>query len=60
MYRYDGLSVFMNINGQQAKKHKKIIQNIFKDKGLQMCNVKIVDHLDVTLNLNDDSYRPFH
>ena len=56
LYRDDGLSVFRNISGQQAEKHKKIIQKIFKDKGLQIiikCSLKIVDYLDVTLNLND-------
>ena len=24
------------------------------------CNLKITDYLDVTLNLNDGTYRPFH
>ena len=63
LYRDEGLSVFMNISGQQAEKHKKTIQNIFKDKGLQIiikCNLKIVDYLDATLNLNDSIYRLFH
>ena len=62
--RDDGLSVFRNIiSGQQAEKPKKIIQKIFKDKGLQIIikgNLKIVDYLDVTLNLNDGTYRHFH
>ena len=35
LYRDEGLSVFRNISGRQAEKHKKTIQNIFKDKGLQ-------------------------
>ena len=63
LYRDDGLSVFRNISGRQAEKYKKTIQNIFKDKGLQIiikCNLKIVDYLDLTLNLNDGTYRPFH
>ena len=63
-YRDDGLSVFRNISGRQAEEHnKKTIQNIFKDKGLQIIikyNLKIVDYLDVTLNLNEGTYRPFH
>ena len=53
----------MNISGQQAEKHKKLIQKIFKDKGLQIIikfNLKLVDYLEVTLNLNDGTYRPFH
>ena len=44
LYHDDGLSVFRNISGQQAEKHKKIIQNFFKDKGLQIitkCNPQI-------------------
>ena len=51
LYRDDGLPVFRNITGQKAEKHKKIIQKIFKDEGLQInikCNLKIVDYLDVT------------
>ena len=63
LYRDDGLSVFRNISGRQAEKHKKLIKNIFKDKGLQLiikCNLKIVDYLFVTLNWNDGTYPPFH
>ena len=63
LYHDDGLSLFRNISGQQAERHKKIIQKFFKDKGLQRiikCNLKIVDYLDVTLNLNDGTYHPFH
>ena len=61
LYRDDGLSVFRNVIGQKAEKHKKLIQNFFKDKGLQIiikCNPKIVDYLDVTLNLDDGTYCP--
>ena len=57
------MSVFRNITGQQAEKHEKVILKIFKDKGLQTivkCNLKIVDYLDLTLNLNGSTYRPFH
>ena len=42
---------------------QKIIQEIFKDKGLQIiikCYRKIFDYSDVTLNLNDGTYCPFH
>ena len=47
--------------GNIQKKHKKVIQNIFKDKGLEIIiRCKIDDNLDVTLNLNDGVYRPFH
>ena len=63
LYRDDGLSLFRNISGRQAERHEKTIQKFFKDKGLQIiikCNLKIVDYLDVTLNLNDGTYHTFH
>ena len=44
------------------KKIKKTFQRMFKDKGLDIIinyNMKIVNYLDVTLNLNDGSYRPY-
>ena len=34
---------------------------MFKNKGLDIiinCNMKIVNYLDITLNLNDGFYRP--
>ena len=58
------MSAFRNISGQQAAKRKnKNNSKDFKDKGLQIiikCNLKIVDYLDLTLNLNDGTYHPFH
>ena len=62
LYRDDGLGVFKDISGPQAEKIKKKIQKIFKDNGLQItisCNLKVVDYLDVTLNLNDGSHKPY-
>ena len=41
----------------------KHFQNIFRKNNLNIivkCNLKIVDYLDVTLNLSDGSYKPFH
>ena len=63
LHRDDDLPVFRNISGQQAEKNKKIIQKIFKDKGSQTiipCNLKVVDYLDKTLNLNDGTYHSLH
>ena len=63
LYRDGWLSAFRNISRKQAEKHKKIIQKIFKEKGLQIIikrNLKRVDYLDVTLSLNDSTYRLFH
>ena len=63
LYRDDGLAVFKNVSGTQAEKIKKDFQNVFKRNGLEIiikCNLKIVDYLDVTLNLNDGTHKPFH
>ena len=63
LFRDDGLAVFRNISGPQAEKFKKHFQNIFRKTNLNIivkCNLKIADYLDVTLNLSDGSYKPFH
>ena len=45
--------------------HKqKKLRNIFRTYSVKIivivkCNLKIVDYLDVTLNLSDGSYKPF-
>ena len=62
LYRDDGLAVFKNRSGPQNERIKKVLQKVFKDKGLDIviqCNMKIVDYLDVTLNLNDAKTKPF-
>ena len=62
LYRDDGLSIFKNCSGPQMEKIKKRLQKVFKDNGLNViieCNMKIVNYLDVTFNLNDGSYRPY-
>ena len=58
LYRDDGLAVFRNTSGPQAEKIKKHFQSIFRKNNLSIivkCNLKIVDYLDVTLNLSDSS-----
>ena len=57
------MQVFRNIADNKQKNHKKTIQKIFKDKGFQIiikCNLKVVDYLDKTLNLNDGTYHSLH
>ena len=57
LYRDDRLSSFRN-SGQQPYN-----QTFFKDKDLHIiikCNLRMADYLDVTLNLNDGTYHPFH
>ena len=63
LYRDDGLAVFKNISGPQSERIKKDFQKIFKNNGLEIiaqCNMKIVNFLDVTLNLENSTFQPFH
>ena len=63
LYGDDGLAVFRNISGPQAEKIKKHFQNILRKSYSNITvkyNLKIVDYLDVTLNLSDGSCKPFH
>ena len=55
IYSNDGLAVFRNTSDPQSEKIKKTFQKTFENKGLDIikCNLKIVDYLDVTLNLMD-------
>ena len=55
-WRDDGLAVFNNVSDPQNEKIKKEFQKIFKGNGLNIviqCNMKVVDYLEVTLNLPD-------
>lgn len=63
LYRDDGLAVFKNISGPEAERIKKKFKSIFQEQDLDIvieCNQKIVNYLDVTLNLNDGKYKPYH
>ena len=54
------LGTLVDNKRKNFKKKKKWFK---KDNGLQIiikCNLKIVDYLDVTLNLTDGTYRLFH
>ena len=62
LYRDDGLAVFKNLSGPKSGSIKKQFQKIFSDNGLQIeikCNQKIVDYLDVTLDLNNGTNDEF-
>ena len=54
--------ILRNVNGQQIDRiHKNIIKT-FKDIGFAIdveTNLKIVDFLDTTFNLNNGTYRPY-
>ena len=63
LYREGGLVVFKNKSGPKLEKIKKSIQSIFRENELKiavLCNLEIVDYLDVTFNLTDSSYHPFN
>ena len=54
--------LFKNLSGPKSESIKKQFQKIFSDNGLQIkikCNQKIVDYLDVTLDLDNGTSKPF-
>ena len=58
----DALAVFKYKNDLQEEKIKKDSQPIFIENDLNIaikCNVKIVDYLDVIVNLLNIIYKPF-
>lgn len=62
LYRDDGLIAVKNKNGHELDKLRKEIIQIFKSIGFQIeinINLKIVDFLDLTLNLSENSYKPY-
>ena len=63
LYRDDGLALLRNKTARQADIFRKEITKIMKSVGLKIdikSNLKIVDYLDITFNLNDSSYRPYN
>ena len=53
LYRHDG---------QQADKICKEFYQLFKENGLSLeieCNLKIANYLDITLDLNNGTYKPY-
>ena len=57
-YRDDGLGILRNTSGLEADQTRKSIIKIFKECGLSITfevNKKIVDFLDVWLNLNEQT-----
>lgn len=62
LYRDDGLAVFKNLTARTAHKTKDELIRIFAEFGLKIttqANMKFVDFLDVTLNLQTGTYRPY-
>ena len=62
LYRDHELILLRNLNGQQMDKKRKAIIKIFKHIGFSIdiqTNLKEVDFLDVALNLQNGTYRPY-
>ena len=62
LYRDDGLILLRNKNGHEMDKIRKQIIQIFKTIGFQIdinINLKVIDFLDVTFNLLENSYKPY-
>ena len=62
LYRDDGLAILKDTSSPEAEKCKKKFQKLFKEKDpdiIVQCNLKITNNLDITLNLNDGSYRSY-
>ena len=60
--RDDGLAYFKNNNGHQNDKIRKELIKILQTHGLKLeikCNLKSLDYLDIKLDLNTGSYRPY-
>ena len=62
LYRDDSLLVLRNINGQQVDRVRKNTIQTFKDVDFLIdieTNLKIVDFLDITFNLNNGTFKPY-
>ena len=62
LYRDDGLGVMRNLSGPETDRKRKDLINIFKDCGLSITcetNLKIVNFLDIQLNLENNTIRPY-
>ena len=62
LYRNDGLIYIPNSNGPLSSSIQKRIIRAFKFLGFRIeisSNIKIVNFLDVTLDLSNNSYKPF-
>ena len=62
LYRDDGLGVVCNKTARQVDQMKKEICRIFRDNNLRAtieANLKTIDFLDITMNLEANEYQPF-
>ena len=62
LYRDDGLGTYKNLNKQQITRMEKQIIKLFKDMELKITvntRLQYVDFLDVSLDLDEDIYKPY-
>ena len=62
LYRDDGLMILRNKRGRATDKVRKDVIQVFKNNNFQIeieTGLKIVNFLDVTLNLNNNTYQPY-
>ena len=62
LYRDNGLAAFKNMTPRSTDLARKKLSKVFNELGLKITvetNLKIVNFLDVTLNLNNGSYSPY-
>ena len=62
LYRDDPLLVLRNVNGQKIDCIRKNVIQLFKDSGFLIdieTNLKIVNFLDITFNLNNGTLKPY-
>ena len=62
LYRDDGLGLFPDISASGAERIKKDLVEVFKQNDLRItvdANLKVVNFLDVTLNINNNTYYPY-
>ena len=62
LYCDDGLGILHNVSKPEIERKKKAIFKAFKGCGLTIttqCNLKTVDFLDVTFDLDNNAFQPF-
>ena len=62
LYRDDDLAIVRNLSGPEIERKRKAIIKLFKECCLNITiktNLKIVNFLDVKINLDTGTYRPY-
>ena len=62
LYRDNGLAIVRNLSGPEIESKRKAIITHFKECGLNITlqtNLKIVNFLDVKMNIDTDRYHPY-